>query len=441
MFNKKLFAVLLFGIFLISFISAFPTSLLFPTQATQSAGQSVPSGAVINITSNPSYFIVQRNTNSTGTTASLYWRTGVATGNFIENQTFDGSGNATFTQIAKINTTGRDYIIVVSTPAGTYTRSENGSIGTFYSSGTTNGQVKVWANVRLTTSEFTDQAENLFGIYTDNSTAPNINLYSPVAEYNTTSTTNYLVANVTENGATIQNVSLLINGTINQTNTSAFSGAYNFTVALPLGYWNWSILSYSSQNDVKTASRNINILGAIFINQSYTPFVIERTTQNYSTYFTVANGLNVSSVNLTYNQTNYSATFQAINSTSYYSTTSLVTPEVNANTNITFNWTVFFTDGSKTTSSNNQQQVQNFGIDACVSNTIMIFNFTLYDESLVTPLNATGDNTSISVNINFYPNGSKSVPAFSFSNLYNKTLPARVCINSSLVSSVFFIYA
>lgn len=279
----------------------------------------------------------------------------------------------------------------------------------------------------------------------NNASALTPTLISPANNTNTSSQTNFFVVSIindTSNNIGVTNVSLFINGTLNQTNTSQLNGTYNFTVPLPFGLWNWTVQSYGNDTSLNNATNgtfNLNVQRISYFNFTFDNQTIESTSTILKTNFTLASGLGVSSVNLTYNQTNYSASFTTTNSSGYYqATVTLTTPSVNANTNMTFNWTVFLTDATQERSINNLQTVLNFGIDDCTANTVMIYNFTMKNEATQVNLINSTDNTSIKISLLLYPNGSLTVPTFNFSRFYNQTLPARVCVSNGLGNALFF---
>jgi len=272
-------------------------------------------------------------------------------------------------------------------------------------------------------------------------TEPNVTLISPVNEFNGTESTNYIVAIVTAIGGTsIVNVSLYFNDTINQTNTSTFSGVYyNFSIGMPDGEWNWSITAYSNESSkTDSATRNITIRRFLFQTNTFNYFALEQSSQKFYTNFTVRSGLTVSSVNITYNQTNYYGTFVAINSTFYNATATITLPPVTADTNKTLNWTVFLTDGQNS-SMDYQQQVQDLGVDDCSAYSIMIFNYSLFDEDTSANMSAQSLNSTIKISLSLYPNASKTVATITYSHLYSETNPARICISDALGSSIFYV--
>lgn len=435
----SLFVVVFSMIFLIGIVSATLDVVVLSGQ-TDSQSRTQPIGVVFTPLVNGIDIIGQKYPLTDADTMELWFRTGNGAGVNLRNATFDMNGNATILRGADFNTSSDYFLTVASSIGGSFNNGRNTSATGNYPR--SSSQITVTSSVLVTVAEYTDQAETFAKIYTTNGSSPSVSLISPANGITVLDSTNFFVANVTQGaGDTLQSVSLYINGTLNQTNVSGLSGVYyNFTTQLPFGFWNWSIVATGNNGQITTsATRNITIANAVFITNAYNPFVLETTTQTFYTNFTLATGLTLSAVNFTYNQTNYSASFTQINGTSYNATVSLLTPSVTTNTNISFNWTLFLSDSSVVKSANYQQQVQDFGIDNCGSNTLMIMNLTMKDEDNQNTLNGVGQNTTIKINLNLYPNGTKTVPTATFSALYNQTNPARVCISSALGSSIFYI--
>lgn len=81
---------------------------------------------------------------------------------------------------------------------------------------------------------------------------PFVGLFSPANATIFTSPSVNFIANVTDD-LLIQNVSLLINGIVDQTNTSGIQGNYTFTKALSEGWYNWSIRVFDNVSKSNTS--------------------------------------------------------------------------------------------------------------------------------------------------------------------------------------------
>lgn len=159
-------------------------------------------------------------------------------------------------------------------------------------------------------------------------TAPIVILNSPADNSQTNLTNISFNANVSDNVA-VQNVSLFINGTLNQTNSSGLNNTdYIFSANLPNGTYNWAYQACdNSSNCIFSSNRTITVNTSLndtvppqvqFV--SPTPLTNSNLTQNYIPIGVSAsdsgsglNRINIflydSSGNLLYNVMNSSSTF------------------------------------------------------------------------------------------------------------------------------------
>ena len=117
-------------------------------------------------------------------------------------------------------------------------------------------EVGIWTR-NLSATEVSQLYNNGSGVtYPPADIGPTVTLNSPVNAYNTTIPE--IIFNCTaSDDFGITNVSLLINNTIEQTNTSGINGTeYSFThtLATGVGHYNWSCIAYDSINQSTTAS-------------------------------------------------------------------------------------------------------------------------------------------------------------------------------------------
>lgn len=147
-----------------------------------------------------------------------------------------------------------------------------------------------WWNRSLSQSEITQLWNGGAGIsYTDVFNSLNIDLLSPENYVNTTNSTIYFEGNITSTVMSITNVSLLIDGVINQTNTSGINGTYQFSSGAAEGEHNWTMIAYGD-NDIQYNATNGTF---IFTIDSTSPTV---NNDNLSNQFTTS-----LPVNLTWN--------------------------------------------------------------------------------------------------------------------------------------------
>ncbi len=118
-------------------------------------------------------------------------------------------------------------------------------------------EVGIWSRV-LTSDEVTQLYNDGNGItYTDEfDVAPNVILISPANDSNFTSGSIDFIANATDDEQ-IVNVSLYLDGVLNETNSSGVNGTYTFSKVVNEGVHNWSILAYdnaslSNQSETRT---------------------------------------------------------------------------------------------------------------------------------------------------------------------------------------------
>ena len=116
-------------------------------------------------------------------------------------------------------------------------------------------ELAIW-NRSLTDAEITIlQTE----VWTDDfNSAPSVNLTSPVDNYNSTIPTINFITIVTDDRK-VDNVTLYIDGVLNETNSSGFNGTYTFAKTVSLGSHNWSILAYDNESESnQSATRTFN---------------------------------------------------------------------------------------------------------------------------------------------------------------------------------------
>jgi len=164
-------------------------------------------------------------------------------------------------------------------------------------------EIGIW-NRTLTESEISDLYNNGDGItYTKRL---KISLLSPINYYNSTISSIDFSANVSDPyGLGIANVSLYIDGVINQTNSSGVEGIYNFSVSgFSDGDHNWSVKAVDSTKNENSESE------VRYFNVDTTPIITissPTSNTNYSTsniWFNATSQVNVDYWVINYNGTN-----------------------------------------------------------------------------------------------------------------------------------------
>ncbi|KKN27027.1 hypothetical protein LCGC14_0868780 [marine sediment metagenome] len=190
-----------------------------------------------------------------------------------------------------------------------------------------------------------------------NTTITDTNLDTCWYEYNSTNTTFSCSSEVlSENNLTINNESIIIvwaNDTLGQENSSTSDWTYDL----------FDFNNYTFDATI-TESSSITFIG------------------NFQT------GTTISSTFLEYNNTNYSVSIDSLGGNRYTLTSTLTSPSVSSDTNITW---FFWVNNINATSQN--QTVQNINLDDCSSYTNYIVNYTLVDE--LTQIEISNVNSSI----------------------------------------------
>lgn len=237
---------------------------------------------------------------------------------------------------------------------------------------------------------------------------------SPANNSNFTNTQVSFVGNVSpdSSGITVANVSLLINGTTNQTNTSTLSGIYNFSVNLNDGYYNWTLIAFGNDSSQYNSSN-----GTLFITRSnvyYNSFTYNSTTSETSneTFFSnvTTNGTTPSNAYLNYNGTLYTATVTSTSGNYFNISQSIDIPTVNQSKPFYFITTL---SGVNYTSGIQNQTVNSTVFTICnTTYTTPFINYTFQDETNSTVLSAAVNSYSI----NYYLGGGTTYKSYTFSN-------------------------
>lgn len=164
---------------------------------------------------------------------------------------------------------------------------------------------------------------------------------------------------------------------------------------------------------------------------NYSANTIEGTTEDFTLNLTKGSSYQVSTIYLNYNGTSYSSTVQ-VNGDSVLATNSIAIPDVSTTTNITFYWEILMTDSTEINTTSYNQTIVILDIDDCSVYTGQIFDYTLYDEETQVLLNSS--NASIEIQINVYDK-LRTQSIMNFSNQYNNSNTATVCLNTPLYAS------
>ncbi len=214
----------------------------------------------------------------------------------------------------------------------------------------------------------------------ENSTIPpSITLISPENYYNFSTGSIQLETTVTDD-LQVENVSLYLNGIINQTDTSQINGTYYFDLTLEDGDYNWSINACDNESNC--------------VNSSIRYFLIDTIPPVVNITFPEDNGMynyQFDYVNFTATDTNLEICQYSLNGGDY-----VIIPCDENITGITFDegWNEFQIDANDS-AGNSDQKVINFFIDSIIPNIEIDYpiNNTYYNEVLW--LNYTANDTNL----------------------------------------------
>lgn len=223
--------------------------------------------------------------------------------------------------------------------------------------------------------------------------------------------------NISESSTiTIKNVSLLINETINQTNTSQAEGIYEWNININSGHYNWTVTAYDTDNFVYTASNGTFTFEVdattptIAINSGNGTQNYGSLTQNHTINFTVTD-TNLDDVWYNYNGTNRTITGAVsgvMNSTSFPLVLNLYNATVYANDTagnlqtqvVSWDYNLFENSqsySSTTTSGSSETFIVNFTFSSAFSGISATLNYDDTNYTLTT--NNTGYTRSYYTNL------------------------------------------
>lgn len=279
----------------------------------------------------------------------------------------------------------------------------------------------------------------------------NVSLISPL-NGSTTSSSLDLTINGTVQAGTMNTATLFLyypNGTLlsqSKSFTGSFVNQTNFSFtpdAIGQYLWNVRIVGTNATGTVGTltqfAPSNYSFIYGYSLNsETWTNLTAELAAQEFIINITVPSGLSSSQATLVYNNTRFLGIRTNEGNNKLFRRTINV-PDVSTERNITFHWEIDLNDGVNDylfNTTDHNQTVRPITIDNCTSNSLLIYNYSLFDEDSRTLL-ASNQNASIEVSLILSAIGNLSSNV-TFSQTYNATNPARVCITSEILNSTTF---
>lgn len=260
---------------------------------------------------------------------------------------------------------------------------------------------------------------------------PTIVLISPT---NGTETANHTVdfyLNVTDT-MTLTNVSLYLNGVLNETNSSGLNANYTFTKTLGSGTYNWFITACNNDlcgnSSVRTVIVSNWVQSALYGPTSTT----KGATEMFGLTLNLTTGISLTGANLVYNGSVFAVSIADLGNNQVNITKSMTIPNATGNISWYFNFTL--SDSSTNQINTQYVTVLALAIDDCSSYTIRLYNFTVYDEKTLIKLNASTLFVNGSLNIQLY-DSDESTLISNYSKNFINTNPFAVCIQNSLVAT------
>lgn len=290
--------------------------------------------------------------------------------------------------------------------------------------------------------------------YADIEETVKLNLISPANNTDiSTNGTNFHVSGTVTPDFNLTNITYFVwddSGLFNETTVTNYTNNQTFSNTLFIdsfiqGDYEWgSEICYenSTFNDCLTSVNNsFSVEDVSVVSEEYESPIIEGSLNTFSLNVSTFEGFRITTIDLIYNETLYNTNLNEYKDNFYRSTVSLDTPLVSTNENVNFFWNITLDNGEFRNTSVNTQTITNLIIDDCSSGTEVLFNYTLYDEDTKNFLDGTSENTSISLDLNFYKTDGTIIPSINFSQEYDEVNPALVCANSDLGNSEFRIFS
>lgn len=266
-----------------------------------------------------------------------------------------------------------------------------------------------------------------FGSETNQNTI-NLTYNSPSDSY--VAVRNPVIFNITTSSTdNIKNVSLYINGTLNETNSSGFNGTYIFSKNLSIGEYTWSILVFneanqSSQGPIRTLTKVRYIENSV----TYTTPITEGTPSVFTLNLTT-DGTGILSSYLNYSGLYYATSTYDYGDYVIFNRT-LTSPLVTNSEIKTFNFVINYTDFYAFGTTQYNQTVNDVLIDNCSTYNYTLYNFTIVDEESQIKINESLINTYSEIDMQLKLSDGTTLQ--SYSTNFNNTNPFAICISSNL---------
>lgn len=214
-----------------------------------------------------------------------------------------------------------------------------------------------------------------------------------------------------------------------------------YNISLSGGDYLWSeqvcALSSDSYTFCAIDGNNTFAVGFSVIGEFWKNTTGEGDNALFQLNVSIPSGKTISSAKLIYNNTEYSASVNQIAGNNYSLSKNLILDTINSNVNMLFYWNISLasTPGSFTSNAHTQA-LNTIDMFSCTTDKIMILNYSIKDEDLLTYANGLPDSANISIYAQLISMGTSSTLTEFNKTFYivNATTPARVCITGEVLN-------
>jgi hypothetical protein len=284
-----------------------------------------------------------------------------------------------------------------------------------------------WSEKAWSSLDAYNQSETRY--LTIDTLSPNITFQSPLSKYNYLRVGQIIALNftATDVGGYLDNCTWNYNGTNYSANCQQ-GIQFNTSFAQELNRFNITVNVNDTFGNVNSSIKIWNI-DFLETNKVYDLTALQTSIKSFIWVGIEDSSVTSSSATLTYN----GSTYTSIQTTSgdYVNFSNSVAIPTTVSGNVSFYWTITFTNSTGTFSFNTTlgyQQVSNLTISQCFSPSTsgLTLNFTTYDSTNMTVLNSTFE-----VNFKIYSGTSSTAVSFLFSDLNENRSNYMFCLNSS----------
>jgi len=169
------------------------------------------------------------------------------------------------------------------------------------------------------------------------------------------------------------------------------------------------------------------------VRREYNTPVAEGSTQDF--LLNVSTSYSFDSVYLIYDDTAYESAYALNGDGLYEVSNTLIIPNVETATNITFYWSFDVPENSIVNTSSSNQTVTVLSIDDCSLYNVTIFNLTMVDENNQLVLNGSLNDTNIEIDLEILSSDG-SVSFLQINQSYIDINPALICISENITETL-----